>query len=346
MSAWVRGATARYREAARRYPTLLFGVPFISSIVFAMSALATITRSRYDQHDHKLKTLNREEQLQLRRDRKKFDVREEYFVCVRRAGRARWLTVQKLESQADKLDDWEPQRVARPKGMPEWGGMPQQAPEGQEAVQEDLGPNSSSSFFSRRQPVQAEERPADEQDSTPPPGAKSGRHERVVLGPDGKPCRACSSKLAFSAAMRRSGGGAAAAGASAKLAHPEDPCPADVEELGHSTWTFLHSAAAYYPQRPTPVQREAMRALLGSLPHVYPCSWCAEELREEYARQNGAAGGDRAIADAVADGETLRRWLCTLHNSVNVRLGKPEWDCSDATRLRHRWYEPPEEKEC
>ena len=89
-----------------------------------------------------------------------------------------------------------------------------------------------------------------------------------------------------------------------------------------------------------------MRALLGSLPHVYPCSWCAEELREEYARQNGAAGGDRAIADAVADGETLRRWLCTLHNSVNVRLGKPEWDCSDATRLRHRWYEPPEEKEC
>ena len=81
MSAWVRGATARYREAARRYPTLLFGVPFISSIVFAMSALATITRSRYDQHDHKLKTLNREEQLQLRRDRKKFDVREEYFVC-------------------------------------------------------------------------------------------------------------------------------------------------------------------------------------------------------------------------------------------------------------------------
>ena len=31
---------------------------------------------------------------------------------------------------------------------------------------------------------------------------------------------------------------------------------------------------------------------------------------------------------------SLSQWFCRLHNSVNVRLGKPEFDCS---RVDERW---------
>ena len=240
---------------------------------------------------------------------------------------------QKLESQGEKLDDWEPKRVARPAGMPEWGGVPAAPPPGSEPVAADTSGTSRSSFFARRRPLEAEERP-DGAESTPPPPAH-GRPP-TVLGPDGKPCRACNTKVAFGAALR-------AASASTAAAHKDDACPPDITELGHATWTFLHSAAAYYPDAPRAEQRAAMRALLDALPHVYPCSMCAEELREEYQRP---AADDAARAAAVSDGAALRRWVCELHNGVNARLGKPLWDCADATRLRHRWYEPPEDKDC
>lgn len=237
---------------------------------------------------------------------------------------------QKLQSRADELDDWEPQRVARPAGMPEWGSVPPPAPAGREAVDADFSSTSPSSFFARRRPIEAEEAAQGESETPPAPS----RRPAVVLGPDGKPCRACQTKLAFGAAMRA---------VPRSRAPAEDPCPPDVEELGRATWTFLHSAAAYYPDRPTAEQRDAMQALLDALPTVYPCSICASELREAYEKPESNAD---ARARAVASGPALRQWMCELHNGVNVRLQKPLWDCGDAARLRHRWYEPPEDKEC
>ena len=304
---------ARVRAKVHQSPTLLFGVPFVSSIVVGSFFLAQLTQTRYEQHDAKVRALTQEEKLRLQRDRKPLDIREEYF---------------KLQSRADELDDWEPKRVARPVGMPEWGGVPAPAPEGREAVREDLDAHWRSSFFARRKPIEAEERPASERETAPPP-PKATRKPPVVLGPDGKPCRACSSKLAFGAALRN--------------VTKRSPCPPDVEELGHSTWTFLHSAAAYYPDAPTSVQRHSMRALLDALPHVYPCSVCAEDLRRVYAT---SLANEAQRERAVQDGPSLRTWLCELHNSVNERLGKPIWDCSDAARLAHRWFEPPDDSDC
>lgn len=136
---------ARVRAKVHQSPTLLFGVPFVSSIVVGSFFLAQLTQTRYEQHDAKVRALTQEEKLRLQRDRKPLDIREEYF---------------KLQSRADELDDWEPKRVARPVGMPEWGGVPAPAPEGREAVREDLDAHSRSSFFARRKPIEAEERPA------------------------------------------------------------------------------------------------------------------------------------------------------------------------------------------
>ncbi|WFD36204.1 thiol oxidase [Malassezia cuniculi] len=325
---WLNRITAAVRARIRRNPTLYFGAPFVLSIVGASFLLTSLTETRYIRQDAHVRLMSKEEALNLRTNRRKLDIREEYF---------------RMQSGSENLDDWEPVRVARPKGVPEWGGVPDEPAPGQEPVAADYSPESRSSFFSRRA-VQAEE--SDE----PPAPLKSGvsHGKPVVLGPDGKPCRACNSKLAFMSATRQTRAPAVSKKADddARRTAPaaaSDPCPPDVEELGHSTWTFLHSAAAYYPDTPSAEQREAMLALLSALPHVYPCSMCAAELRSEYARQQTTADTKEA---AVASGPALRRWLCGLHNGVNERLGKPMWDCADAERLRGRWYEPPADREC
>ena len=316
MSAW-QALRAAYRAQVARRPTLFYGVPFVTTIVLGSFALAQLTQIRYAQHSERHRAVSQEEQLRLKHDRKRPDIREEYF---------------KLMAKGDQLGDWEPKRVERPAGMPEWGGMPQAPPPGKEAVDADLAPNSASSFFARRA-VHAEERaPGDEDTHAPPP--PHARKPAVVLGPDGKPCRACNARVAFGAALR-------AQPRTARAAPPRDACPPDVEELGRSTWTFLHSAAAYFPDAPSDEQKHAMQAMLDALPLVYPCATCAEELREEYARQPPTAR-----VDAVESATTLQAYVCTLHNEVNARLGKPLWDCADRARLRHRWYEPEDEAAC
>lgn len=36
----------------------------------------------------------------------------------------------------------------------------------------------------------------------------------------------------------------------------------------------------------------------------------------------------------VSSQEKLSQWLCRLHNRVNVKVGKPEFDCS---KVNERW---------
>jgi len=90
----------------RRNP-LLFGVPFVLIIVGASYGLIPLTQTRYELQDRKVSQLSKEQELGLGANRKKFDIREEYF---------------KLSSKAD--EDWEPKRIERPKGVPEWGVPP------------------------------------------------------------------------------------------------------------------------------------------------------------------------------------------------------------------------------
>lgn len=58
-------------------------------------------------------------------------------------------------------------------------------------------------------------------------------------------------------------------------------CPPDTFQLGRSTWTFLHTMAAYYPEEPTRAQKSLMRSMMEGLAEFYPCSVCADHLREQ-----------------------------------------------------------------
>ena len=186
----------------------------------------------------------------------------------------------------------------------------------------------------------------------------------MVLGPDGKPCKICTSFRNWkpptgmtgtkSNNNRGSGDSAAAhaiasstAAAAALAASASAPttvngkddawramhCPPDVESLGRATWTFLHTTAAYYPESPTPTQRAHMLQLLHALPQLYPCSHCAEDLGARVQRRPPDVRSRAALA----------AWLCATHNEVNAKLGKPAFDCA---RVDERWRDGPKDGSC
>lgn len=69
----------------RKHPFALFGLPFIATIVAASWGLSNLTQTRYDLRDEKVHAVSKEEELHMKKDRRKFDVREEYFVSAKRA---------------------------------------------------------------------------------------------------------------------------------------------------------------------------------------------------------------------------------------------------------------------
>ena len=125
----------------------------------------------------------------------------------------------------------------------------------------------------------------------------------IALGPDGKPCKICTSfrhwkppsskpttatksSSSPSAAIATASATAAAAAAHDDVAQPQRAhCPPDAEALGRATWTFLHTTAAYYPERPSPTQRAHMLQLLHALPTLYACGHCADDLGERLRRR-------------------------------------------------------------
>lgn len=52
------------------------------------------------------------------------------------------------------------------------------------------------------------------------------------------------------------------------------------EQLGNSTWIFLHTMAQYYPDIPTENEKQSMINLINSLSIFYPCKHCAEHLKK------------------------------------------------------------------
>lgn len=78
----------------RQRPFALFGLPFLGLVVFSSFALTTFTQTRYDLNDTKTRSVSKEEELGMSKDRKRVDIREEYYVSVLCRGRgSRWSCV-------------------------------------------------------------------------------------------------------------------------------------------------------------------------------------------------------------------------------------------------------------
>ncbi|PSS26134.1 FAD-linked sulfhydryl oxidase [Actinidia chinensis var. chinensis] len=111
-----------------------------------------------------------------------------------------------------------------------------------------------------------------------------------------------------------------------KLIPSEDKSttPVTKEELGRSTWIFLHTLAAQYPDNPTRQQRKDVKELMEILSRMYPCKDCADHFKE-ILRSNPVQAGSQA---------EFSQWLCHVHNVVNRSLGKVAFSCE---RVDARW---------
>lgn len=58
-------------------------------------------------------------------------------------------------------------------------------------------------------------------------------------------------------------------------------CPLDKDQLGAATWSFLHTIAAVYPEKPEKQQMEDTKTFFGLLGRIYPCEYCAKDLTIE-----------------------------------------------------------------
>ena len=105
------------------------------------------------------------------------------------------------------------------------------------------------------------------------------------------------------------------------------------EILGRASWTFLHTMSVNYPDEPTAQQKADMLQLISLFGHFYPCKVCSEHFSEELV----------ALPPRVGSRWELSQWLCELHNSVNERLGKPAFACS---QVYDQWMRDPHDGYC
>lgn len=77
---------ARYRALLAKRPFALFGLPFIATMVLGSFFLTPATALRFERHDRKVRQLTKEEELGIGRDRRRVDLKEEYYVSFACAG--------------------------------------------------------------------------------------------------------------------------------------------------------------------------------------------------------------------------------------------------------------------
>lgn len=111
--------------------------------------------------------------------------------------------------------------------------------------------------------------------------------------------------------------------ATATATLPAD-CPPDVEALGRSSWTLLHSVTAAYPEKPTLAEQSTAMSFISSFGKLYPCGWCGEDFQKYMEREKVRVGSR----------DEFGRWMCEAHNEVNVKLGKKRFDCD---KWEERW---------
>jgi hypothetical protein len=80
------------------------------------------------------------------------------------------------------------------------------------------------------------------------------------------------------------------------------------EELGRGTWFLLHEIVKHSNATP-----DVFEDFMYRLADLYPCKECSNHMFD-YFFTNGI--------------EMTKQWMCTFHDAVNTRLGKPVHGCT------------------
>lgn len=71
---------AKYRLRMKHHPFAMFGLPFIMTIVAGSFFLTPAQALRYETYDKKVQKVTKEEQLGIKKGRRRVDMNEEYYV--------------------------------------------------------------------------------------------------------------------------------------------------------------------------------------------------------------------------------------------------------------------------
>jgi FAD-linked sulfhydryl oxidase len=78
-----------------------------------------------------------------------------------------------------------------------------------------------------------------------------------------------------------------------------------------------------------------MKTFIGLFANIYPCWFCAKDFQTYISKEE--------TKPKVKTQEEFGRWLCDAHNEVNVKIGKPKFDCN---LWRQRWKDGWEDGRC
>lgn len=96
--AYEKSFVGKYEKLVKKNSFLFFGLPMMLSIALGSVFLTNFTAVRYERRDAKVKELDEEEALNLIENRRKVDIKDEYY---------------KLQGLLDEHQEWEPKRVER-----------------------------------------------------------------------------------------------------------------------------------------------------------------------------------------------------------------------------------------
>jgi len=89
-------------------------------------------------------------------------------------------------------------------------------------------------------------------------------------------------------------------------------------ELGRASWKLFHTMMARFPEKPTEDDSLALKTYVQLFARLYPCGDCASHFQKLLKKYPPQVSGRQAAAG----------WACFVHNEVNKRLKKEEFDCN------------------
>lgn len=99
---------------------------------------------------------------------------------------------------------------------------------------------------------------------------------------------------------------------------PDDEKPIQMppQIWGPIFWSTLHIASLAYSDKPTDRQKANMKAFLESFIDVLPCPICRVHYEQNLE--------EMPLGDVLDSRIKLIEWVFTMHNRINVQLGKRE----------------------
>ena len=102
----------------------------------------------------------------------------------------------------------------------------------------------------------------------------------------------------------------------------------DIREWGPRAWSVLHTFADAWKESPTDDDRRKMHAFLTRFGPVLPCPQCSAHFTNVVWQDI-----PHANCAALTSRTHLQQWLVKVHNDVNRRLGKPQFDSNSTEGL-------------